>query len=49
MPYRPQWAGVFKAYTESYIRKNLWRLARTCDFGDAVQEGYIVFMECRNR
>lgn len=40
------WEGVFKAYTRSFIRRNMWRLSRTCDEDDAMQEARIVFLRC---
>lgn len=47
--YRPVWSGPFKAYTEKYLHKNLWRVSRTCDFDDAMQEARIVFLDCSRR
>jgi len=44
-----QWEGVFEAYTASFIRKNLWRLSRTCDADDAMQEARIVFLRCARK
>lgn len=41
-----RWEGVFEAYTASYVHKNLWRLSRTCDADDAMQEARIVFIRC---
>lgn len=41
-----RWEGVFEAYTASYVHKNLWRLRRTCDEDDAMQEARIVFLRC---
>lgn len=49
LPYRPVWAGPFETYTRRYIAKNLWRLSRTCDADDAMQEARIVFLDCTRR
>lgn len=40
------WEGVFEGYTAKYLRANLWRVSRTCDMEDAMQEARIVFLRC---
>lgn len=47
--FEPKWEGVFESYTASYVLKNLWRVQRTCDFEDAMQEARIVFLDCSRR
>lgn len=43
------WEGAFEGYTAKYINANLWRVARTCDFEDAMQEARIVFLRCARK
>lgn len=43
------WEGAFEAYTAKFVRTNLWRLARTCDSDDAMQEARIVFLRCATK
>ena len=47
--YEAAWEGAFEGYTKKYVHKNLWRLTRTCDFDDAMQEARIVFMRCARK
>jgi len=44
--YDAVWEGGLEAYTSRYVRANLWRMTRTCDYDDAMQEARIVFLRC---
>ena len=48
-PFDPVWDGALRNYARSYVRKNLWRLSRTCDEADAMQEAWIVYERCARK
>ena len=46
MSYIPEWSGVIEGYVVNYLKKNTWRIARTHDYDDAMQECHLVFLRC---
>lgn len=48
MPYSPEWSGPIEGWTVNFVAKNLWKVARTQQRDDVMQEAYEVFMRvCR--
>ena len=47
--YRPRWKGEVEGYLANFLGKNHWRVARTMEYRDAMQEGFIVFAKVRAR
>lgn len=43
------WEGAPRKYAQRVIRKQLWRIATTCDFDDAMQEAYLVYLRCARK
>jgi hypothetical protein len=49
MAFMPVFKGAIEGYVVNYLKKHLWRIARTHDFKDAMQEAYKVFLVCAGR
>lgn len=47
--YSPEWKGPIEGYTTNFINRQGWRVLRTHDFKDCMQEAYLVFMRCAER
>lgn len=47
--YRPRWKGEVEGYLTNYMARNHWRVARTLDRDEAMQEGWLVFAKVRDR
>lgn len=47
--YRPRWKGEVEGYLTNFLAKNMWRIARTLDHEEAMQEGWLVFAKVRDR
>lgn len=44
--YIPEFKGPIEGYVVNYITKQHWRLARTHDRDDMMQEAHVVFLRC---
>jgi hypothetical protein len=44
--YIPVFEGEIEGWTANHLRENLWRVARTKDRDDCMQEAQIVFLRC---
>lgn len=47
--YHPEFAGPVEGWMINYNTKNFWRVARSMEWEDLSQEGYLVFMRCSAR
>ncbi len=47
--YFPKFDGAIESYVKNFLKKNLWRVASTLDYEDAMQEAYLVFMILKTR
>lgn len=47
--YQPIFAGPIEGWMINYNSKHFWRVARSMDWEDLSQEGYLVFMRCSAR
>jgi hypothetical protein len=47
--YTPEWTAPFEGYAANFIKRNLWKVARTHDRDDAWQEVHFVFYDCVRR
>lgn len=47
--YVPEWTGVFEGYATNFVARNGWKVARTMDRDDALQEAHLVFLRCVSR
>lgn len=44
--YHPEFAGPIEGWMINYNTKHFWRVARSMEWEDLSQEGYLVFMRC---
>lgn len=44
-----QFVGPVEGYVANFLRKNQWRVAKTHDWEDSMQEAQLVFWKCRVR
>ena len=42
--YFPKFEGAVEGYVKNFLKKNLWRVAATMEFEDAMQEAYLLFL-----
>jgi len=49
MPYSPEFKGPIEGYVVNHLHRNHWRVVRTHDWEDAMQEAYAVFLRCSAR
>lgn len=42
----PVFKGPIEGYVVNFLTKNLWRVARTHERDDALQEAYLIYMRC---
>lgn len=47
--YSAEWRGEFEGYATNFLSKNFWRVARTMEREDAMQEAVLVFLRCKSR
>lgn len=47
--YHPEFAGPIEGWMINYNTKNFWRVARSMEWEDLSQEGYLVFMRCSTK
>lgn len=47
--YRPRWKGEVEGYLVNFVSRNIWKVARTLEPEDVMQEGYLVFAKVRDR
>lgn len=47
--YHPTFPGPIEGWMINYNSKNFWRVARSMEWDDLSQEGYLVFMRCASR
>jgi hypothetical protein len=45
----PQWFGAIEGYTVNFLHKNHWKVARQCEWTDAMQEAYCVFLHVKRK
>ena len=44
--YKPEFSGPIEGYARNYIHANLWKVARTHNRDEMIQEAWIVFARC---
>lgn len=49
MSYLPEFKGPVEGYVVNFLKRNLWRVARTHDHEDAMQEAHLVFLRTAAR
>lgn len=47
--YAPKWDGSIGGWATNHVAANLWRVRRTHDFDDLLQEAQLVFLRCAKR
>lgn len=47
--YQPVFAGPIEGWLVNYNTKNFWKVARSMEWDDLLQDGYLVFMRCSNK
>ncbi len=46
MSYRPEFKGPVEGWVVNHLKTNYWRVAKTMQRDDVLQEAYLVFMRC---
>jgi hypothetical protein len=46
VPYLPEWEGPIEGYSVNFLKANLWKVAATHDYDDAMQEAKYCFVLC---
>lgn len=49
MPFTPIFPGPIEGWTVNYSRRHFWRVERSMEFEDVMQEAYIVFLRCASK
>lgn len=49
MPYSPEWKGPIEGWTVNHVSANMWKVERTQQRADVMQEAYLVFMKVSAR
>jgi hypothetical protein len=49
VPYSPEFKGAIEGWTVNHVSKNMWKVARTQQRDDVMQEAYEVFMRVARR
>ena len=44
-----EWKGPIEGYTHNFLARNYWKVARSMEYEDAVQEAYAIYLECVGR
>lgn len=47
--FQPQWEGVIRSWSISFIKKNQWRCDRLHDFSDLLQDAYLTFLKIETK
>jgi len=48
MAYTPEFKGPIEGWTVNFCKKNQWRLQRSMEWEDIMQEAQVVFLKCKN-
>ncbi|MNK87230.1 hypothetical protein D3C87_1071610 [compost metagenome] len=49
MPYSPEWKGPIEGWTANFVAAHMWKVERTQQRADVMQEAYLVFMKVSRR
>lgn len=49
MSYQPEFKGPIEGWVVNSLKKNLWRIAATHTYEEAMQEAHMVFLRCAQR
>ncbi len=47
--YEPQYAGPIEGWVVNYLKTNMWRVERSMERDDVLQEAYLVFLRCSTK
>jgi hypothetical protein len=47
--YEPEFAGPIEGYVHNFLKTNFWKVSRSMEYEDCIQEARLVFLECKSR